>query len=191
MELARSRLPVRTSRTFVSLLQRLFPEQPQGTRGDMSHFLDSNLSQLLSHFGLGLPEIIFFSKPTYISCRSYLPIGFVRHPQWEIVGEHPHRPPTPRLGLEAACQYSGLSFPYSEKKGGWQKKSQEPVSQRNGDILSLLGPISPSSLAPWKTAPCVDNLGHSWLKGWGWGATARDGWPHPFALFSICSGSSG
>ena len=41
-------------RTVVSPVQCLFPVQPRGTRGDMSHFLDSDLSQLLSHFGLGL-----------------------------------------------------------------------------------------------------------------------------------------
>lgn len=71
----RAAFPVRTSRNLVCTVQCLFPEQPQGTRGDMSHFLDSNLYQLLSHFGLSLSQMYllfqvhFYFLPVLSPCQ--------------------------------------------------------------------------------------------------------------------------
>lgn len=141
---------LRTSRISVYPVQRLFPEQPRGTHRDMSHFLDSNLSQLLSHFGLGLSkmyllfQVHFYFLPGLSPCQvCEAPAGRNSRCGAEQVTR---KRPTNSQGSSFLFQMSG------------REVGKEPISQVGGDLLPLLRPTALSSPAPGEIAPRADGL---------------------------------
>lgn len=124
----------RTSRTLVCSVQRLFPAWPRGTSGDMSHFLDSNLSQHLSRSGRALSYMRLLFKSTLFPAsavslsgsRSTCRVKRQASGPIDLTGKQPVNSPA-------------SSF-YSRWKGRrLAKRSQEPISQVRGDFLPCLG----------------------------------------------------